>query len=133
MAAINKTLPFHPLMIPYKNIVTMGLFGIGMALILSGVYFFRRQRTTINPVRPETASALVTGGIYRHTRNPMYAGLLFVLIGWGIFLGNPLTIMGLIGFYCYMNQFQIRPEEKALSAIFGDDFTEYCQKVRRWL
>ncbi|WP_416769300.1 methyltransferase family protein [Pseudomonas sp. RHF3.3-3] len=105
----------------------------GVAICLAGVFSFRRARTTVNPLRPETASALVRSGIYRYTRNPMYLGFATVLVAWSIFLAWPPALLGVLGFVTYMNRFQIGPEERALAGLFGRDFTQYCSEVRRWL
>ncbi|WP_273820971.1 methyltransferase family protein [Pseudomonas asplenii] len=105
----------------------------GVTICLAGVFSFRRARTTVNPLRPETASALVRSGIYRYTRNPMYLGFATVLVAWSIFLAWPPALLGVLGFVIYMNRFQIGPEERALAGLFGRDFTQYCSQVRRWL
>ncbi len=106
---------------------------LGGAVSLAGVIAFRRAKTTVNPLKPENASALVTGGIYRITRNPMYVGLLLALLAWAVFLRSPWTLLGPILFVLYMNRFQIRPEERALRSLFGEQYAEYMKKVRRWL
>jgi protein-S-isoprenylcysteine O-methyltransferase Ste14 len=72
-------------------------------------------------------------GIYRLTRNPMYLGFLSVLFAWAIFLSNALAFVFLPVFVLYMNRFQIKPEEKALRALFGPQFVMYTARVRRWL
>ncbi|QXI26141.1 methyltransferase family protein [Pseudomonas vanderleydeniana] len=105
----------------------------GVAICLAGVFSFRRARTTVNPLKPETASALVSSGVYRYTRNPMYLGFATVLVAWSIFLAWPPALLGVLGFVVYMNRFQIGPEERALASLFGSDFSQYCRQVRRWL
>jgi len=82
---------------------------------------------------PQSASALVVSGIYRFTRNPMYVGFLFVLLGWAVWLSNGLSFLFLPAFVLYMNRFQIQPEERALHARFGQEFVAYTSRVRRWL
>jgi len=109
-------------------IVVCGLF-----FIVAGVLSFRSARTTANPTKPEKASALVDTGIYRFTRNPMYLGLSFILAAWAIFLASAWAMLGIAGFVLYMNRFQIAPEERALSGIFGSEFAAYKASVRRWL
>lgn len=106
----------------------------GIALAVAGIREFRALRTTVNPLRPEEASTMVTGGVYRHTRNPMYLGMLCLLAAWAAWLGrlSPL-IVGLPAFVLYMNRFQIRPEERALARRFGPAFAEYAARVRRWI
>jgi protein-S-isoprenylcysteine O-methyltransferase Ste14 len=107
--------------------------GIGLAIMLTGVISFRRAQTTINPLKPETATALVTSGVYRYTRNPMYLGMLLVLLGWSVFLASPAALTGVVAFGLYIQRFQILPEERALVAVFGSTFTDYMSRVRRWL
>ena len=106
---------------------------IGAVIALSGVASFRQHDTTVNPTRPETTTLIVTAGIYRFTRNPMYLGLAFVLAGWAVYLAN-IAAMALVPvFALYMTRFQIKPEERALMAKFGADFADYMATVRRWL
>lgn len=73
------------------------------------------------------------GPLYRLTRNPMYLGFLWILLGWGIFLSNALAFLILPGFVFYMNRFQIEPEERALTRLFGQAFVAYATQVRRWI
>lgn len=105
----------------------------GLILILAGAWHFRRRGTTLNPLHPETASALVTSGVYRISRNPMYAGFLLCLCGWACYLANRYAVIGPVIFVLYMNYFQIRPEERALQQLFGPEYDAYRRLVRRWL
>jgi protein-S-isoprenylcysteine O-methyltransferase Ste14 len=105
----------------------------GIVVALSGVVSFMQANTTVNPTTPNSASSLVDSGIYRFTRNPMYLGLLSMLIGWGVFLASPLALIGTVVFVIYINRFQIQPEESALLNVFGAAFLQYQAKVRRWL
>jgi protein-S-isoprenylcysteine O-methyltransferase Ste14 len=107
--------------------VAGGFFSIG------GVVAFRCARTTVNPMRPESASSLVGSGVYRITRNPMYVGLLLVLVAWAIFLAAPFSLSGPLAFVLYIGRFQIAPEEVVLTKLFGTEYAEYKAKVRRWL
>ncbi|MCI0518448.1 MAG: isoprenylcysteine carboxylmethyltransferase family protein [Woeseiaceae bacterium] len=114
--------------------IVAGSLGIGgIVCIVAGVMQFRTSRTTVNPMRPEQASTLVAGGIYARTRNPMYVGMLLLLLGWAAWLGSAYALVLPIVFVLYMNRFQIVPEETALQARFGDAFLAYCERVRRWL
>ncbi|SEB10187.1 isoprenylcysteine carboxylmethyltransferase family protein [Variovorax sp. YR216] len=106
---------------------------VGLAFSTSGIAAFRQARTTLNPMKPEAASTLVTNGIYRFTRNPMYVGLLLVLVGWAAFLCAPWALVGPAVFVLYMNRFQIAPEERVLRSAFGEGYAAYQAKVRRWL
>ena len=105
----------------------------GAAIGLAGVWSFRQARTTVNPLNPERSTSLVRSGVYRYSRNPMYLALLLVLIGWGLYLANALSLLAALGFIPYMNRFQIAPEERALSQAYAESFAEYRRQVRRWL
>jgi protein-S-isoprenylcysteine O-methyltransferase Ste14 len=105
----------------------------GALIAIAGVVAFRRARTTVNPLTPGAASSLVTDGIYRRTRNPMYLGFAIALAGWAIGLAAPIALLGVVAFIVYMNRFQIAPEERALRARFGAAFDAYAATVRRWL
>ena len=103
-----------------------------IALVVAAKWQFRKFNTTSNPMTPLKATTLVTGGIYRFSRNPMYLALLLILIAWGLFLGNAFNTLLVAGFVAYMNKFQIASEEKALASKFGKSYHQYCILVRRW-
>ncbi len=109
------------------------VFLLAVGLIGSGVMSFKNAQTTVNPTRPENASSVVTSGIYRWSRNPMYLGFLMILLAFVLKLSNPITLLVLPIFVLFMNRFQIRPEERALNRLFGEEYLAYCQKVRRWI
>lgn len=111
--------------------ITLAAIGIGFDL--AGLISFRRHRTTINPLHPEKTSSLVTGGIYRISRNPMYVGMALLLLAWAVYLESPAALLGPIAFIAYITRFQIIPEERLLAGHFGADFEAYRQRVRRWL
>ncbi len=105
----------------------------GLAFDLLGLVAFRALRTTINPLRPERTSALVTGGVYRITRNPMYVGMGLLLLAWAVYLSALVPFAGPVLFVLYITRFQIESEERALEGIFGEEYTAYTARVRRWL
>jgi protein-S-isoprenylcysteine O-methyltransferase Ste14 len=109
------------------------LFLTGAFFCVAGVLSFKNADTTVNPMKPEESSSLVTSGIYRFTRNPMYVGFLLFLVSWAVFLSNLYSLALSVIFVLYMNQFQIKPEEKMLNKIFKEEFYEYTKGVRRWL
>jgi len=119
--------------IPGRLVISIALCGIGMVFAVAGVIAFRGAKTTVNPTQPGAASSLVTSGVYRFSRNPMYVGFLFALSGWAFFLAHALGFILLPAFVIYMNRFQILPEERALSSKFGKQFATYNQSVPRWL
>lgn len=106
---------------------------LGAFFCLSGVMSFRDAKTTVNPLKPDAASALVDTGIYQYSRNPMYVGFAFFLLAWALYLASFLAMVGPACFIVIMNRFQIRPEERALEGLFGSDFVQYKNKVHRWL
>ncbi len=112
---------------------TLLVLCIGVFFSLAGALSFRKAKTTVNPLKPETASALVSSGIYRYSRNPMYVGFALFLTAWACYLASPLSLLGVLGFVLYMNKFQIAAEERVLKALFKGDFLAYQAKVRRWL
>ena len=107
--------------------------GMGCAIGAASVLQFLLAKTTLNPFQLETASQLVTGGIYRLSRNPMYLSLVFILLAWMLYLGSFSALLGVVLFIWYITKFQIKPEEEGLKHLFGDAFTAYCQRTRRWL
>jgi len=98
---------------------------------LLAVAQFYQSRTTIHPDYPGKTTSLVTGGVYRFTRNPMYLGLLLLLLGLVIYLGNLYGTLSLVILVTYITRYKIRSEERKLLANFGDDYANYCVKVRR--
>lgn len=126
-------LPDLGLELPGQRLLAALLALIGLGVAIAGVLAFRQASTTINPTRPSATSSIVSSGVYRFTRNPMYLGMLLCLGGWALFLGNPLSLLGLPLFVAYLNRLQIGPEERALEAKFGEPYAQYCARVRRWL
>lgn len=106
---------------------------LGLGFCIAGIVSFRKADTTVNPLKPETATHLVTSGIYQVTRNPMYVGFALFLCGWAVFLASYVAIGGVIINILFINRFQVQPEERALEEVFGDDYLEYKTKVRPWL
>lgn len=119
--------------LPWRGIVAVLLIVSGTGIALLGVVAFRRARTSVNPLKPDAVSAFVVSGIYRWTRNPMYLGVLWVLVGWALYLGNFAALLFAPVFVWYLNCFQILPEEAVLRARFGAEFDSYRSRVRRWL
>lgn len=124
---------YIPIPLDYRLGAALALLVIGQGIGISGIVLFRRAKTTLNPFKPGASSALVTGGIFRFTRNPMYLGLLLTLLGWAAFLASPPALVFLFLYVVYINRFQIEPEERILSSLFGDNYEAYKTRVRRWV
>ena len=133
MWGLDSNCPFAALSIPGKRPLALALFAAGFLCGVAGIMSFLKARTTVHPGRPEHAARLVTTGIYRNTRNPMYLGLLFMLAGWSLALANTLAMLALPAFVACMNRLQILPEERILREKFGAEFDAYSRKARRWL
>ncbi len=110
-----------------------GLSGVGLGIGGAGLRAFARARTTIDPVKLDSASALVTTGVFRLSRNPMYVGFAAMLTAWAIWLQAPWALTGVLVFVAFIWRFQILPEERVLSAKFGSPYDDYRNRVHRWL
>ncbi len=105
----------------------------GIFFCFAGVQAFRSAKTTVNPLQPDSASSLVTTGVYRFTRNPMYLGFALLLVAWTLLLGSMGSVLGVAGFVIFITRFQIIPEERAMHSLFGQAYSEYAEKVHRWI
>ena len=106
---------------------------LGGGVCMAGVLAFGRARTTVSPVAPQAASALVVRGVYRYSRNPMYLGFALGLLGWSIGLGKLSGVLWCAVFIAYLQRYQIKPEERVLGDKFGAAYQSYCAQVRRWV
>ena len=116
-----------------RNAILAGSFIIGLGIDIIAFREFRKFHTTINPMAPQDAKQIVTSGFYSKTRNPMYLASAILLFGWAIYNGSLVGFLTVPFFVLYLNHFQIIPEERALSAKFGQEYLDYLQKVRRWI
>ncbi|RQM78688.1 isoprenylcysteine carboxylmethyltransferase family protein [Aeromonas jandaei] len=108
------------------------LFAAGAIMGFGALFRFRHHKTTVSPTRPHETRHLVTGGVYRISRNPMYLGLFCWLAAWGCYLGGVWVCAGPALLALWLTRFQIMPEERLLRARFGEEYARYCQQVRRW-
>lgn len=106
---------------------------LGLGVDASALIQFRRHRTTIDPTRPARASALVTTGIYRVSRNPMYLGMATVLTGVAVWMGSPPALALVPVFVWVITACQIRPEEAVMRRLFGEAYGAYAAAVPRWV
>ena len=93
-----------------QNTLSLLFLIIGFVIIFLATKEFKKSETTVNPMKPETSTKLVTSGIFKYTRNPMYLGMSIMLFGFGIIFGAKLTICLLVLFVLYITFFQIIPE-----------------------
>lgn len=132
MYLLDRFLPVGEFDFFGRRILIITLFVLGFLVAVLAFYQFARHHTTTNPKQLQKVSALVTRGIYKVSRNPMYLGLLLFLLAWGLYLGNAFNAITAAAFVSYMNAFQIRPEEELLKEKFGPAYSQYCKAVRRW-
>jgi protein-S-isoprenylcysteine O-methyltransferase Ste14 len=133
MAGLARLVPAAGFALPARVAVAAGIGILGLAIVSAAVISFRTHGTTVNPMTPAASTAVVTGGVFRFSRNPMYLGMLVALAGWAAYLANVTAFLLLPVFVIYLNRFQIRPEEQALLARFGPPYSQYMAAVRRWI
>ena len=125
------------LAVEMTNLLRLGVGGVvialGVLLVVQGARTFWRNETTIDPVALERASTLVTTGLFRLSRNPMYVGFAVVLVGWPVCLAAPWALFVPVGFIFFTDRFQITPEERVMWAKFGRAYDDYRARVRRWV
>ncbi|MBE9609971.1 isoprenylcysteine carboxylmethyltransferase family protein [Chitinilyticum litopenaei] len=133
MWGLATALPGLQIVLPMHGVTALLLALAGLLLVFGSAVFFRRARTTLDPRQPAQADTLITKGLFRISRNPIYLGFLLLLLAWFEYLANLACLPLLPAFVYYLNRFQIIPEERALTARFGAAYQAYCQQVRRWL
>ena len=116
-----------------QSLISIIVFMFGIIIISISGYQFRKASTTVNPLLPEESSKLITSGIYRFSRNPMYIGFLLFLLAWAIFLGSLVTLLVLPIFILLITIVQIVPEEAILEEKFHNEYRQYKSNVRRWI
>jgi protein-S-isoprenylcysteine O-methyltransferase Ste14 len=130
---LSIVLPLHHVDAELRNSIAYILLGMAGVIDVWALISFRLAKTTIDPRYPHKTSTIVSTGIYRYTRNPMYLGLAFILSALSIWLGARLGLFVVAAFILYINKFQIEQEEKALEKQFGDSYLTYKARVRRWI
>ena len=124
---------FPSFVFSYKLQLGIFVITIGFLLLIISIKSFIDNKTTINPLNLKKSTYLVTSGVFRFSRNPMYLGMLLFLLGTAIILNIIGGLIISILFIFYMNFFQIIPEEKALQNLFGKNYRNYRKTVRRWI
>jgi protein-S-isoprenylcysteine O-methyltransferase Ste14 len=133
MWLIAKFTPALSIDIPARRAFIVLFICLAGFVAIPAIAAFRAAGTTVDPRCPEQASRLVAKGVYRYSRNPMYLGLLCLLIAWALYLSNVLGFAALPLFVFGMNYLQIQVEEQAMEAEFGEEYRDYRKSVRRWI
>ncbi|HNT38243.1 MAG TPA: isoprenylcysteine carboxylmethyltransferase family protein [Rubrivivax sp.] len=118
---------------PLRMHLGITLSQVSVVVVLAALASLWRARTTINPLQPARATALVTGGAYRFTRNPMYLSLLLLLVAYAIRIDSFVVWLAPLVYVAYVTRFQILPEERVLQQKFGAAFEAYRARTRRWI
>jgi protein-S-isoprenylcysteine O-methyltransferase Ste14 len=129
--ALHFLLPLQQVIVfPWRLVGLVSLL-VGIVLNLLADQALKKHGTTVKPF--EKSRALVTDGVFRISRNPMYLGMTLVLLGIALLLGSltPLAVVILVPIL--FDRVFISPEEKMLEQTFGDPFREYRKRVRRWI
>jgi protein-S-isoprenylcysteine O-methyltransferase Ste14 len=130
---IARHVPEFGFSFPFQSYVAMALTLAGVSIDLASVARFFQRGTTVSPVSPGKSTTLVTDGLYRFSRNPMYLGLALILTGFAVWMGNFGGFLIVPCFIWYVTRFQIVPEEEMLIEKFGLEYADYCSRVGRWL
>ena len=117
----------------YSNIISILFFFFGSAFLVFALSSFKKQKTTISPLQPEKASALVISNVYKYSRNPMYLGMLFILISLSIRYNIIGGIIAISFFIFFITKFQIKPEEVQMEKLFGEKYVLYKDRTRMWI
>ncbi|MGZ8993673.1 MAG: methyltransferase family protein [Burkholderiaceae bacterium] len=133
MLAAARLMPSLTFALPGKGVWAALIAVLGIAVAGAGVLSFRRAKTTVNPMRVHATASLVTSGVFRISRNPMYLGMVLLLIAWAVHLANAAAFLILPLFVVYITCFQIAPEERSMEKLFGNAFVAYTKATRRWL
>tara|TARA_B100000035_G_scaffold308228_1_gene312567 strand:+ start:657 stop:1100 length:444 start_codon:yes stop_codon:yes gene_type:complete len=121
------------ILIPNQNLISFIIFLIGVIILINPIIKFIKSKTTIDPINFKKVNKLIISGIYKYSRNPMYLGLLMIVISNTIFFLNIFSIITPILFYFWINNFQIKREEIFLTEKFGKEYLLYMNKTRRWI
>lgn len=114
-----------------STIIGSAFIAIALLFMLPALIKFAQSKNTLITIKP--ANSLQTTGIYKISRNPMYMGLLFMYSGVGILKGNWWTFILIPAIIIIMQSYVIRGEENYLQRAFGEEYTQYRKKVRRWI
>lgn len=130
---VGAYLPAGNVALPGRRVVAAITFLLGWGVVSAGVFEFRRRKTTMSPFSPERTASVVSSGIYRWSRNPMYLGMALALFGIAAWCSSLPGFAVVLLFCLYLTRFQIQPEERMLLKLFGAEYAEYMAQVRRWI
>ncbi len=118
---------------PYQHSISLLILSVGIFILMNPVFKFIKSKTTVNPIKFKKVNNLVISGIYKYSRNPMYLGMILIIISTSIFYLNYYSILTPFIFYFWINEFQIKREEIFLQEKFGKEYLSYKSRTRRWI
>lgn len=131
MVLINRIFPIKQLVPESYGFFGYLILVAGLIMMIKIGTTFRERKTEISPFgKPKK---LITDGLFKYSRNPIYLGFTLALIGIWMVLGSLTPLIGVIVFQIGINGFYIPMEEKNMEAAFGQQYLDYKNKVRRWL
>lgn len=133
MWVVSQRFPSLDFTFAFQQYLAIAICALGILIDLVSVGLFAKLKTTVSPFSPHKTEKLVTTGFYQYTRNPMYLGMVVILTGLGIWLGNFGSFILIPGFMWFVTHFQIIPEEEILREKLGDEYENYTKRVRRWI
>ena len=131
MLLVDRFIPFYKLFGEPVNYLGLILILTGVALSVWGAGTFRQADTPVKPF--EQPTKLIIHGPFRFSRNPMYLGMMVVLLGIWILFGSLAPLFVILIFFYIISQGFIKHEEPYMEDLFGEDYLQYKQRVRRWL
>ena len=121
------------ILLPNQDLISIIILLIGVLILINPIFKFIKSKTTIDPIKFKKVNKLIISGIYKYSRNPMYLGLLMIVISTSIFYLNIFSITTPFFFYFWISRFQIKREEIFLTDKFGKEYLLYMTKTRRWI
>ena len=122
--------PFLPDLPVARQAISAVLFVLGLALGLAALSQFRSHKTPTSPYAP--ATTVVTSGVFRYTRNPMYLGFVLLAVGMAMGMNSVWLLLASALLSILLHYLVVKPEEAYLAERFGPMFSDYCSRTRRW-
>ncbi|CAL6048805.1 isoprenylcysteine_carboxylmethyltransferase family protein [Hexamita inflata] len=117
----------------YFSLTALFLISFGSILMLTATFQFKQSKTSLNPINTQRVSNIIQTGAFKLSRNPIYLGAFVFLLSSAFVFRTVFGFIISVFFSLFLNQFQIKPEETFLKGKFGQEYEEYCQRVRRWI
>ena len=118
--------------LPHKHSISLFILLIGIVILINPIFKLIKSKTTVSPIKFKEVNKLVTSGIFKYSRNPIYLGMILIITSTTVFYLNYYSIITPLIFYFWIN-IQIKREEVFLKEKFGKEYLLYCFETRRWI